>query len=113
MRPQGLYLKQYDPSRHCFAYLNQRTGEWSYAKPAFLKADEDIEDPPDEWQMLYNEYGDVYYFNPYRGISSWINDIQVGEYRTHRIGGPNADRLPIVYKSGSAPRDKKIWGART
>ena len=45
-------------------------------KPLLFGEHEDAKDPKDVWYEEVDESGHVYYYNPARGQSSWVNDVQ-------------------------------------
>ena len=71
------YVKHFDRGSQTYIYFNKKSGRWSYEKPRLLRECEDIDEPNDEWLDSTDDNGYVYYFNPRRGMSSWINEEQV------------------------------------
>ncbi|KAJ8599289.1 hypothetical protein CTAYLR_006783 [Chrysophaeum taylorii] len=65
--------KRYDVGSGQYYYVDLRTEEMFWNKPALLGS-EDLQLAPDEWrQKVDDENGNVYYFNPATGQSSWLS----------------------------------------
>ena len=65
--------KHWDPSAGQFYYLNSLTGAVTWTKPSQLGKIE-IEDPPDEWVEMADEYGGKYYYHALTGRTSWLSE---------------------------------------
>jgi tetratricopeptide (TPR) repeat protein len=80
---KAIFVKRWDQTLKQFYYVNTRTGECAWQKPINLGSD-DIEDPPDRWEKMVDEYGNTFYLHPLTGRSSWLSEEQAA-IKTQRL----------------------------
>jgi len=67
------YRKQWDPSTRQWYYVRYDTGEVSWRRPYLLGAC-DLPPPLDSWERTRDANGNLYYFNPFNGRTSWMSE---------------------------------------
>jgi hypothetical protein len=70
-----IYSKRWDNDMQQFYYVNVKTQAVSWSKPLLLGSD-DVDDPPDKWIKMTDEYGNVFYLHPLTGRTSWLSELQ-------------------------------------
>jgi hypothetical protein len=70
-----IYSKRWDNDMQQFYYVNVKTQQVSWSKPLLLGSD-DVDDPPDKWIKMTDEYGNVFYLHPLTGRTSWMSELQ-------------------------------------
>jgi hypothetical protein len=67
--------KHWDPGAGQFYYLNAVTGAVTWTRPKQL-GEIEIDDPPDEWVKMTDEYGGTYYYHQLTGRTSWLSETE-------------------------------------
>lgn len=114
------YEKRLDWESKTFFYVHTKTGIQQWTKPALLRDDEDIKDPPDEWREM--EYTDpetsssrTYYMNPFTGQSSWLTQNEAAQIvqrkfrqRQTQLLLPSFSNFSQVVKAVSMIQDTEV-----
>lgn len=114
------YEKHFDWTSKTFFYIHKKTGVRQWSKPALLRDDEDIVDPPDEWRAT--EYHDpdtgnatTYYSNPFTGQTSWLSEYEAARIVQRRFRKrqtelllPSSLNFSQVVRAVSMIRDTEI-----